>query len=88
LFWGVVSMATSSLGQEAKQVESVRGWEGTVTIPTYAWEEDLNPKFWAIEGGSKLSTTVRGSVVYPYVMQDHLLREKTRPHVSGPVSGK
>ena len=76
-FWGVISMATSCPGQEARSIESVRGWEGTVAIPTYAWEEDLNPKFWAIEGGSKLSTTVRGSVVYPYVMQDHLLREKS-----------
>lgn len=30
--------------------QSVRGevkaWEGTVTIPTYEWKADVNPKFW------------------------------------------
>ncbi len=61
----------------AGEAESaVRAWEGTVTIPTYPWEEDLNPKFWALETGAKLSTTIRGAIVYPYVMQDHLLRGK------------
>ena len=54
----------------------VRAWEGDITIPTYIWEEDINPKFWAFEGGAKMSTTVRGAIVYPYVMQDHLLRDK------------
>ena len=48
--------------------------EGTITVPTYPWEEDVNPKFWSMEGGSKLSTTVKGAIVYPYTMQDHLLR--------------
>jgi tetratricopeptide (TPR) repeat protein len=54
----------------------VRAWEGTITIPTYPWEEDVNPKFWALEGGSKLSTTIRGAIYYPYVAQDHLSRTK------------
>jgi len=54
----------------------VRAWEGSIVIPTYAWEEDLNPKFWALEGGTRLSTTVREPIVYPYVMQDHLSRRK------------
>ena len=54
----------------------VRAWEGELTIPTYAWEEDINPKFWALEGGAKLSTTVQGAIHYPYVMQDHLSRTK------------
>ena len=54
----------------------VRSWEGELTIPTYGWEEDLNPKFWALEGGAKLSTTVQGAINYPYVMQDHLSRTK------------
>ena len=54
----------------------VRAWEGEVTIPTYVWQEDINPKFWSLEGGAKMSTTVRGAIIYPYVMQDHLLREK------------
>ncbi len=53
-----------------------RAWEGTVTIPTYGWEEDVNPKFWALEDQIKLSTTVKGAIVYPYTMQDHLSREK------------
>ncbi len=54
----------------------VRAWEGTITIPTYGWAEDVNPKFWAIEDQIKLSTTVKGAIVYPYPMQDHLYRDK------------
>ncbi len=54
----------------------VRAWEGTITIPTYGWAEDVNPKFWALEDRIKLSTTVKGAIVYPYTMQDHLYREK------------
>ena len=60
----------------ARAADAVRAWEGEITIPTYVWQEDINPKFWALEGGAKLSTTVRGAIIYPYVMQDHLLREK------------
>ena len=39
----------------------VRAWEGEITIPTYVWQEDINPKFWAFEGGAKMSTTIQGS---------------------------
>ena len=52
----------------------VRAWESTVTIPTYGWAEDVNPKFWALEGQAKFSSIVKGSNVYPYTMQDHLYR--------------
>jgi len=55
---------------------SVRTWTDSITLPTYPWEEDPNPKFWALEGGPRLSTTVHGSIVYPYLMQDHLVRVK------------
>lgn len=55
---------------------AVRAWEGSITIPTYGWEEDVNPKFWALEGQVKLSTTVKGTIVYPYAMQDHLSRTR------------
>jgi tetratricopeptide (TPR) repeat protein len=51
-------------------------WEGTITVPTYGWEEDVNPKLWALETGARFSTTVKGSIVYPYTMQDHLSRTK------------
>jgi tetratricopeptide (TPR) repeat protein len=54
----------------------VKAWEGTITIPTYPWQDDVNPKFWALEGGPKLSTTVKGAIIYPYTMQDHLSRTK------------
>ncbi len=54
----------------------VKAWEGKITIPTYGWAEDVNPKFWALEGNVKFSTTVKGSIVYPYTMQDHLSRTK------------
>jgi len=53
-----------------------RAWEGTITIPTYGWSEDINPKFWSLEGGVKYSTTLKGTIVYPYTMQDHLYRTK------------
>ncbi|MGB2863241.1 MAG: DUF5107 domain-containing protein, partial [Sedimentisphaerales bacterium] len=55
---------------------NVKAWEGTITIPTYGWTEDVNPKLWALEGEVKFSTTVKGSIVYPYSMQDHLSRTK------------
>jgi len=54
----------------------VKAWQGTCTIPTYGWAEDINPKFWAMEGQVKFSTTVKGTIVYPYTMQDHLYRTK------------
>jgi tetratricopeptide (TPR) repeat protein len=54
----------------------VQAWEGTLTIPTYGWSDDVNPKFWALEDQIKLSTTVKGAIVYPYTMQDHLSRTK------------
>lgn len=54
----------------------VRAWEGSVTIPTYGWAEDVNPKLWAMESQAKFSITVKGSIVYPYTMQDHLSRTK------------
>ncbi len=54
----------------------VRAWEGNITIPTYGWAEDVNPKFWALEDEVKFSTTVKGSIIYPYTMQDHLFRAK------------
>ncbi len=53
----------------------VKTWEGSITIPTYGWENDVNPKFWGMESGAKGSTTVRASIVYPYYMQDHLSRK-------------
>ncbi|MHC4740728.1 MAG: DUF5107 domain-containing protein [Planctomycetota bacterium] len=54
----------------------VKAWEGEVTIPTYGWAEDINPKLWALESQAKFSITVKGSIVYPYTMQDHLFRTK------------
>ena len=53
----------------------VNAWEGTITIPTYGWEDDVNPKFWAMEAGAKGATTVKASITYPYNMQDHLSRK-------------
>jgi tetratricopeptide (TPR) repeat protein len=53
----------------------VKAWEGSITIPTYGWEDDVNPKFWAMEAGAKGATTVKASITYPYNMQDHLSRK-------------
>ncbi len=58
------------LGVPARSLAQVWAWEGTLTIPTYEWETDVNPQFWALAPGS------RGSIVYPYTMQDHLSRIK------------
>ena len=71
---GLGLMASSSSAEVCG--EPVRTWADSITIATYPWKEDPNPKFWALEGGPRLSTTVRGSIVYPYLMQDHLLRVK------------
>jgi tetratricopeptide (TPR) repeat protein len=55
--------------------QKVKVWDGTITIPTYGWEDDVNPKFWAMEAGAKGATTVKASITYPYNMQDHLSRK-------------
>lgn len=74
-FWIVfVCIAISMI--TANAWTAVRAWEGSITIPAYGWEEDINPKFWALEGQVKLSTTVKGTIVYPYSMQDHLSRTR------------
>jgi len=64
------------VGGSSSLFGEVKVWEGTIMIPTYPWEDDINPKFWALEGAVKGSTTVKGSIVYPYTMQDHLSRTK------------
>ncbi|MHB8865186.1 MAG: hypothetical protein ACYC6N_22640, partial [Pirellulaceae bacterium] len=71
----VVGLCNVGSGPRVAKAD-VRAWEGELTIPTYVWQEDINPKFWNVEGGAKMSTTVQGAIIYPYVMQDHLLREK------------
>mgnify|MGYP005839862435 FL=1 len=68
------AMLVVALGAPLRLRAEVRTWEGSITIPTYPWEDDVNPKFWALEAGARLSTTVHGAIVYPYVMQDHLSR--------------
>ncbi len=72
--WLVVLLAVTGIARPA--AAQVRVWRGEVTIPTYPWESDVNPKFWALEGGPRLSTTVRSAIIYPYTMQDHLSRRK------------
>jgi tetratricopeptide (TPR) repeat protein len=71
----VMLMAILLQSVDAPVKAQVKTWEGTITIPTYGWENDVNPKFWGMEGGAKGSTTVRASIVYPYWMQDHLSRK-------------
>lgn len=41
----------------AKPVEA---WEGTIDLPTYDWEDDPYPRFWALQD----------KIIYPYPMQD------------------
>jgi tetratricopeptide (TPR) repeat protein len=63
------------IGINNRALSQVKVWEGIITIPTYGWEDDVNPKFWSMEAGAKGSTTVRASIIYPYTMQDHLSRK-------------
>jgi tetratricopeptide (TPR) repeat protein len=51
-------------------------FQGTVTIPTYPWQDDVNPQFWAMDSEAEFSKAMSGSIVYPYTMQDHLIRTK------------
>lgn len=71
----VIKLLIPLLFFAASARSQVKTWEGSITIPTYGWENDVNPKFWGMEGGAKGSTTVRASIVYPYWMQDHLSRK-------------
>ena len=57
--------------------EKCRAWEGTITIPTYPWQEDPNPRFWALDPGLKDAGPAITSLIYPYTMQDFLSRTKT-----------
>ncbi len=70
LFFGMLLLLCGSADAE------VRAWQGSVIIPTYGWQDDINPKFWAMETGPRGSKTVKNSIVYPYTMQDHLSRTK------------
>lgn len=55
------SLAPAASGQGAPRPTSVRAWEGTETIPTYALRsDDTSPHFFELEG----------SGIYPYTMQD------------------
>jgi len=72
----IISCAALALLICARTQAKTKAWQGTITIPTYGWSEDINPKFWALEDRIKLSTTVKGAIVYPYTMQDHLYRTK------------
>ena len=47
-----------------------KSWEGTLVIPTYGFQSDINPKFWAMDAGRR-----SGPKIYPYTMQDDLGRE-------------
>jgi tetratricopeptide (TPR) repeat protein len=71
-----VACALFVLAMPVTSWAKAQAWEGTITIPTYGWSDDVNPKFWALEDQVKLSTTVKGAIVYPYSMQDHLSRTK------------
>ncbi len=75
-FLTIISCVALALLICARTQAKTKAWQGTITIPTYGWSEDVNPKFWALEDRIKLSTTVKGAIVYPYTMQDHLYREK------------
>lgn len=62
----LLGIALATIPHAAAQ--TVRAWEGTITLPTYAiYGSDINPHFYDIEG----------SILYPYSMQDDLGDERT-----------
>lgn len=63
LWLAALAMAPAALAE-------VKAWEGTITIPTYPWEEDVNPVFWALPAPGA------ATLIYPYTMQDYLWRNK------------
>ena len=72
----ILVFVAMSLTAAVPGMAKVKIYEGTLTIPTYEWKDDINPKFWALEGAAKGSFTVKESITYPYTMQDHLYRTK------------
>ncbi|MHB8900346.1 MAG: DUF5107 domain-containing protein [Thermoguttaceae bacterium] len=70
------AVVTAGQPEAAPRAGRVRAWTETVTIPTYTWEDDINPRFWAIQAEGKISALSRGDIIYPYVMQDHISRNK------------
>ncbi len=48
------------LGITLPAQSQVKAWEGSIDLPTYAWEDDPYPEFWALDG----------KIVYPYTMQE------------------
>ena len=75
-FYTILLVAAFVFSLSRQSCADVKAWDGTITIPTYGWSEDVNPKLWALESEVKFSTTVKGSIVYPYTMQDDLSRTK------------
>ena len=64
LFFGMLLLLCDAADAE------VRAWQGSVIIPTYGWQDDINPKFWAMEAGPRGSKTVKNSIVYPYMLMN------------------
>jgi len=58
---GFVLVARSALA------ENVRVWRGQITLPTYQWIDSPYPQFDALGG----------RIVYPYTMQDDILKKPT-----------
>ncbi|MEW6253115.1 MAG: DUF5107 domain-containing protein, partial [Planctomycetota bacterium] len=75
----LVLLVAPALGQPdtcagGRSGEAARAWTGTITIPTYPWESDINPKFWALDTTAQGPAVGLSSIIYPYTMQDHLFR--------------
>lgn len=65
LRWVVVGVVVAASGPVAGAREPVRTWEGSITLPTYPWYEDVNPVFRAFEN----------RIYYPYSRQDLIAKE-------------
>jgi len=63
----ILLLAATPVFAEGESWEKVKAWEGTLTLPTYAWYDDPNPVFAELEG----------AIYYPYTRQDYIAKSKS-----------
>jgi tetratricopeptide (TPR) repeat protein len=68
--FGLITAIFCILFLSGKSFGQAKAWEGTIVIPTYGFQTDINPKFWTMDAGRR-----SGPKIYPYTMQDDLGRE-------------
>lgn len=60
----VLFFASCQVFAAEEDAAPVKTWEGALTLPTYAWYDDVHPVF----------QQLHGSIYYPYTRQDHIAK--------------